>query len=254
MPKLTCYAFSEDPPPIVPAPAARQWMDDFSDRHAYRCLPLSIANTHGWQILSPCSFTIHFTGGLGKEDITFEGHDDYPHLDHFAMSNFTRGVVTFHTGYLFRTEPGWNLFTSGPFNEPKDGIYPLTGLIETDWLPYPFTMNWQLTRPGEVRFERGEPFCHVFPVPQALLDEVQPEIVSLDSDQELKRQYEVFRDQRRGFMAKFNAKDPETLKQAWQRYYFRGRLPGSDEAIPHHRNKVRLKKPIDLRAKIDSQA
>jgi hypothetical protein len=41
-------------------------------------------------------------------------------------------------------------------NSPKDGIAPLTGVIETDWLPYPFTMNWQMTRPGSVRFDKDE--------------------------------------------------------------------------------------------------
>jgi len=29
------------------------------------------------------------------------------------------------------------------------------GVIETDWLPDPFTMNWQMTRPGTVRFREG---------------------------------------------------------------------------------------------------
>jgi len=28
-------------------------------------------------------------------------------------------------------------------------------VIETDWLPDPFTMNWQMTRPGTVRFREG---------------------------------------------------------------------------------------------------
>ena len=38
-------------------------------------------------------------------------------------------------------------------------MQPLVGLIETDWLPFPFTMNWVFTRPGRVRLEKGEPFC-----------------------------------------------------------------------------------------------
>ncbi len=28
---------------------------------------------------------------------------------------------------------------------------------------FPFTMNWQMTRPGKVRFEKGEPFCFHHP-------------------------------------------------------------------------------------------
>jgi hypothetical protein len=41
--KLHCFALNSDPPKITPARASRQWMDDFPDRHAYRCLPLTIA-------------------------------------------------------------------------------------------------------------------------------------------------------------------------------------------------------------------
>ena len=36
----------------------------------------------------------------------------------------------------------------GPINRPKDGIAALPGIIETDWSPYSFTMNWMFTRPG----------------------------------------------------------------------------------------------------------
>ena len=66
---------------------------------------------------------------------------------------------------LFRTEPGYDLMVQGPDQPAQGWIAPLTGIIETDWAPYTFTMNWMFTRPGQVvRFEAGEPFCHFFPV------------------------------------------------------------------------------------------
>jgi hypothetical protein len=86
----------------------------------------------------------------------------------------------FHLWYVFRTEPGWDLFASGSLNCPKDGIAPLIGVIEPDWLPYPFTMNWQMTRPGTVRFENEEPVCMIFPVPHGTLQDIEPEIIDLD--------------------------------------------------------------------------
>ena len=33
-------------------------------------------------------------------------------------------------------------------------LQPLAGVVETDWLPFPFTMNWLFTQPGRVRFEK----------------------------------------------------------------------------------------------------
>ena len=62
-------------------------------------------------------------------------------LSRFVISHFGSGVLTFHAGYLFRTPPGWAVWARGAPNTVKDGIVPLDGLVETDWLPFTFTMN-----------------------------------------------------------------------------------------------------------------
>src|SRR5689334_8953002 len=51
-----CYLHEGWNPRIRPAEATRPWMDATPEAFAYRCLPLNIANAHGWEILSPCSF------------------------------------------------------------------------------------------------------------------------------------------------------------------------------------------------------
>jgi hypothetical protein len=157
--RLDCYKIHEWAPEIVPGQGRRAWMDAFADRHPYRCLPLTMANCTGWEILCPIGITIEWDGGPMEENIKITGDEEWPPVKNIADSHFRRGIVTFHTGHLFRTEPGWRVWAMGSPNDPKDGIYPLQGLIETEWLPFPFTMNWQMTRPGKVRFEKGEPFC-----------------------------------------------------------------------------------------------
>ena len=146
-------------------------------------------------------------------------------VEHFCRSNFSRGIVTLHVDYIFRTEPGWDLLATGPFNAPKENAYPLTGIMEADWLPYPFTMNWQILRPGRVRFEEGEPICSIFPIPKQALLDCEPEIRRLSEDLELSRQHQSFRESRDEFMKRFQAGDSETIRQAWQRHYFLGRHP-----------------------------
>ena len=68
------------------------------------------------------------------------------------------------------------MWAMGPPNHIKDGIQPLAGLVETDWLPFPFTMNWLFTRPGTVRFEKGEPFCFITLAQDKPLEEFEPVI------------------------------------------------------------------------------
>src|SRR5580698_2996636 len=158
---LECYAITSRPPDIVPGRPERKWMDVFTARHPYRCLPLTMANTTGWEILCPMGFELEWNGGVQQEDIVLWPDQQHPDFHEFAKSHFSHGVITFHTGYMFRTPPGWSMWCGGPPNHIKDGIQPLVGLVETDWLPFPFTMNWHFTRPGVVRFEKGEPFCFI---------------------------------------------------------------------------------------------
>ena len=68
--KLLCYSLNNFAPKIVAASAQREWMDAFPDRHAYRCLPLSIANAHGWEVLCPVPIEIEWNGGPAVDDLT----------------------------------------------------------------------------------------------------------------------------------------------------------------------------------------
>ena len=162
--ELECYPTAERPPEIVPGRPQRAWMDRFAERHPYRCLPLTMANTTGWEILCPMAFTAEWNGGVMQDDIKLIPDRPHPDFHNFVKSHFSHGVMTFHPGYLFRTPPGWSMIAQGPPNHVKDGVQPLAGLVETEWLPFPFTMNWMFTRPGQVRFEKGEPFCFIQPI------------------------------------------------------------------------------------------
>jgi len=153
--KLTAYALFPETLPLRAAPPSRDWMDRIPERHAYRCLPLAIANAHGWEVTCVCDFEAAWDGGPHARNVQLRALDGFPNLAQYVVTHFAFGIITFHLTYLFRTEPGWNLVATGPTNLPKDGIAPLTGVIETDWLPYPFTMNWQMTRPGRVRSRRA---------------------------------------------------------------------------------------------------
>lgn len=217
-------------------------MDATSDKFAYRCTPLSIANSSGWEILSPCSFSAVWNGGPQKEDLFFAPIGDQPDLQRRVASHFGHGVLTFHTGYLFRTPPGWGLWCRGAPNTVKHGIVALDGLVETDWLPMPFTMNWRFTAPGVVRFDKGEPFCFITLVPHAQLDAIQPVVRPLEADPALKSAYEAWNASRADFNARLAAQEPSAVEEGWQRHYLRGEAP-SGERPSFHLSKRKLKTP-----------
>ncbi|MCW5771907.1 MAG: hypothetical protein KIT16_09750 [Rhodospirillaceae bacterium] len=244
--KLIAYSIGAPKLAIRPAPATRPWLDKLPAAFGYRCLPLNIGSSHGWEILCPTGFVAMWNGGVGLDAMSVRVDKE---VGWTPASHFGSGILTFHTRYLFRTEPGFNLFVTGPTNNRKHGIAPLTGLIETDWSPYTFTMNWAFTQPGGLRFEEGEPFCMLFPVPRGLVDSVEPEIRDLAADPETKRRYDLWNNSREQFLRDLRALKPEALEEKWQKHYYRGVLPEGQPAIPAHQIKLRVRPFTDRSGK-----
>jgi hypothetical protein len=97
--KLECFPMAVRPPDIVPGRPQRAWMDDFLGRHPYRCLPMTMANSTGWEILCPIGFTAEWNGGISQTDIKLTPDHPFPNFQDFVKSHFSHGVVTFHPGY-----------------------------------------------------------------------------------------------------------------------------------------------------------
>lgn len=234
--QLTAYVVSAETLPLRVADRHRDWMETSPDRYAYRCLPLVIANQAGWELLSPCAFTASWNGGTRKEDVELVYEGKRSHLIH---SHFGSGILTFSPGYLFRTSPGHNLWCKGPINEPKDGIAPLEGIIETDWAPYAFTMNWKFTRPCSVHFAAAEPIALLVPQRRGELARFKTQIRPITDDAALQRQYRLWNQSRAQFIADLNDPESEARQQRWQRAYMLGRDSDQNE-FAEHETKLQL--------------
>lgn len=237
--RLICYPTSGDPPKLVAAPVQRDWMERTDSGFAYRCLPLNIANAHGWLILNEAPFTACWNGDPGIDGVTVKAVA--PDGAVLAESHFGSGVLTFSVRALFRTEPGYDLLVTGPFNQPKDAIQPLTGIVETDWSPFTFTMNWKFTRKlTTVAFERDEPFCMIFPIQRGVIEQVEPEIRSLAEEPDVHAAYTAWADSRKVFNEELKVAGSEAQAAKWQKHYFQG--VGSFGAVPpDHRTRLHLK-------------
>jgi len=244
-PALHCFREYANPPEIIPGRAERDWMDATTQHFAYRCTPLSIANASGWELILPGSFSAVWHGGALVSDVTITPTSGHMQLGPIVESVFGHGTITFHPGYLFRTSPGWALVARGAPNTVKDGIVALEGLVETDWLPFTFTMNWRFTRPGAVHFKKGECFCFISLVPHALLDRITPSIRDLSDDPSLKAAYDGWRERRSDFHARIARRDEAAVKQGWQRDYVHGRDPSGLSTPKFHLAKRRLQPPRD---------
>ena len=111
----------------------------------------------------------------------------------------------------------------GPVNRPKDAVAPLSAIVETDWAPFTFTMNWMFTRANtEVTFEQGEPICHFYPLKRGDLEACEPRLEPLANNAELQSQFMKWTASRSTFIKELQ--EPKSLArlELWEKQYFRG--------------------------------
>jgi hypothetical protein len=231
--RLTAYKVADATDwAIVPASGKRDWMDATREKFAYRCLPLVMANQVGFDILSPINFVATWSGKPDIHAITFRFPDGEHPANRFVASHFGHGVMTISLPWLFRTSRGYGLWARGPTNSAKEHLAPLDGIIETDWAPYTFTMNWRFTkRQADAYFRRGEPVCTIVPIPLDLPESVEPEFREIDEDPQLKLDFFRFTSRRSGNINKLAA----TGESQWSMDYMRGHLPDGTEVSTHRK-------------------
>lgn len=196
----------------------RKWMDD-TNYHAYKCLPLNAANSFGWEILNPIKFDATWNGDLsyGGETIRFNFQPENEKEEIFLKqdgisSHFGNGIITFSgLNFILKTNLGCNILIKGPTNLFKYNAAALEAIMETDWLPYTFTLNWKIIKPNEtVFFEKGEPIANFFPIPRGYIESFSAEEIKLKEDDELSIENKKWANKR------------EESKNGQHNYYMRG--------------------------------
>lgn len=179
----------------------RSWFID----HAYHCLPLVIGNQHGFVVKSLYDFEVYWNGGLGAHDVTvtmLTPEEEFRKTYNLQNINphFGMGTFTIQMPYQLRTSPGINLMTINPPNYFIDGIYHMTGVVETDNLRRDFTYNLRITRPNHIiRINKGSYIGCVIPYPRHFIDhfQINPNILDANNrltDQEIMDERQCMKD------------------------------------------------------------
>lgn len=231
--------------PLVKAGAERDWMEATPIRFAYRCLPMVIANQHGWLLLNKHKIAVTWNGGPDPAALKIDFLSGEAPRE--AVSLFGSGILTFTVGYLFRTPPGWNLHVRGPANSPKDGISALEGIVESDWTEATFTMNWKVTRPNHpLVFEEGEPIAMISPLRRGDVERFRPELHNLAEDPQLAELHREWAQSRQKHNADLRIPNSQARKEGWQRHYVRG-ISIRKEPAGEHQTKLTVRDFVDKR-------
>jgi hypothetical protein len=185
---------------IVNPKVKRNWMDE-TNNNAYRCTPLNVANTCGWYVLCPMDFTAEWNGGPLESDLVVtiinppESTDEDSHR--ITATNFGHGILSLVPDFIIKTPPGVSTYVRGIPNLIANGIQPLDGVVETDWLPFTFTYNFKFIKPGKIKFEKDQPLFSFFPVPRGYSQEFEAVVSNIEDYPEFKKEYDKYTNHRR---------------------------------------------------------
>jgi hypothetical protein len=160
---------------------------DWFTSHFYHCLPLIIGNTYGFIIKAENDFSI-----ICKNDIVKINYEKDKNFVQTYSNHFKSGIFTVQNFFHFRVTSGVNLMTIAPPNFYKDGIYHLTGVVESDNLRRDFTFNFKVTENKEIYFKKGEPIAAFIPIPRYFADQFNLSFADeLFSDELIKEEHEI---------------------------------------------------------------
>jgi hypothetical protein len=183
MTKLFLKRTHQNAPAIQQSRLKRDWMDATYNKHAYQCLPMTVANVYGWEIVLEEDLIVQWDGGntppaILSGEITSSGRVQ-------AISSII-GMISINMGWVINTEEGYNTWMTGSPNYFVDGATPLTATLPSYWWPDESQMNWKITKIGEpVVFEAGTPFCFFNIYDNSVLESVEIVTSSLWDDKEL---------------------------------------------------------------------
>jgi hypothetical protein len=146
---------------IAPMPIKRDWMDVTSEKHAYRCFPVTQSNVIGWNIF--CTTDIEFIW----DGINDQTPDHIKILQSPPGSYGGRGQssISLQTGLIFRTDKNISMFTINPVNYFSNEFETMSSLMTTSFYdnPLPLSIKAKLANKN-ILIQSGTPLATIIPI------------------------------------------------------------------------------------------
>jgi hypothetical protein len=166
---------------IEPLSAKRDWMEATFDKHAYRCLPVTLTNQLGWAISFPEDITFMWDGQIS----TSGEHVKVLAGEKYIQTGRGQATVSFETGLVFRTPENYSLLTYNVPNMFMEGVAPYTTIISSSFFEGPLPVAWKVTKPFvPITIKAGQPVAAVFPIS---LTEIQGSVLTVKDIKDLIR-------------------------------------------------------------------
>jgi hypothetical protein len=163
---------------IEPMSIKRDWMDQTSENHAYRCFPVTQANVVGWSL--SCTEDIKFIWD-GINDQTGDHIQIFSPLG--SYSGRGQSSISLNTGLVFKTNADVSILTINPVNYFNDNFETMSNLISTSFYDNPLPLAIKAKKANEeINIKAGTPIATIIPISLTNLNNTNINIVEYKDD------------------------------------------------------------------------
>lgn len=139
----------------------RDWMDETFDKHAYRCVPVTLSNGLGWGISFPEDISFIWDGITD----TTPNHIKILSGEKYCSLGRGNATLSFNTELYLRTSDNVSLLHMPVPNQFIEGIQAYTTIISSSFFNSPFPCAIRVTSPNKIiTIKANEPIVAIIPI------------------------------------------------------------------------------------------
>lgn len=142
--KIFAYIEKESEAIIEQCSIKREWMDKTPNKHAYQCMPVSLANTIGWQISFPEEISFIWDGISDNTD----EHVKIISGQKFCSSARGNGTISFNSYITLKTDEDVTTLIMPVPNLFNENAQCFTALISTSFYESMIPIAWKILKPN----------------------------------------------------------------------------------------------------------
>lgn len=158
---------------ISPMSIKRDWMDNTSENHAYRCFPVTQANVIGYSL--SCNKDIEFIWDGINDQTPDRVKISSPEG---AYSSRGQSSISLDTGLVFRTKQDVSMLVINPVNYFSDEFETMSSVVSTSFYdnPFPLALKAKVANKNVI-IKSGTPIATIIPISLTQLNNTVIDIV-----------------------------------------------------------------------------
>jgi len=155
----------------------RDWMDETWQKHAYRCFPVQLGNTIGYELSLPVDLSFKWNGIFNENQNNVELLKGRK----YAYTGRGHATVSIKTGIIFQTPKNISMLQIPVPNMFRDDFQAFTTVMSTSWYWQELPSAIRILKPEqEITIKAGEPYAVIVPVSLGMMQDTELKLIDME--------------------------------------------------------------------------